>query len=59
MLFFGLVFVFFFLTYVWPTRFIYEHSASRLVRIDRSTGETEILGDSGWLLLSLPSAERP
>lgn len=52
MLFFVVVLGFFFLSYVWPTQYRYEHSGNRLVRIDRSTGQVDALGDSGWVSVS-------
>lgn len=50
-LFFVLVFAFAFLAYAWPTRSTYQHHEGKLVRIDRSTGEAELLTDSGWVWL--------
>jgi hypothetical protein len=39
--------------YVWPTRYHYEHTSwggnSMLVRIDRLTGETDVLVSNRWL----------
>jgi hypothetical protein len=54
MLFFVLVLGFFFLSYVWPTQYRYDHSDGRLVRIDRSTGGVEALTSEGWRLLVPP-----
>jgi hypothetical protein len=47
--------LFWFAVLVWPTGDRYEHSAGMLVRIDRWSGEADVLTDSGWVKLSAPA----
>lgn len=40
-----------FIAWVWPTGYKYEHHNGRLVRIDRMSGEPELLAGKGWVRL--------
>ena len=47
-----------FLAYVWPTQYRYEQHRGSLVRIERSSGTTEILTPHGWSSrVELPACE--
>ena len=37
-----------FMIFVFPTRYRYERTPERLVRIDRFSGEVEALTETGW-----------
>lgn len=41
--------IYIFAVIVWPTAYLYDHDAGRLIRIHRQTGAVSIIGDSGWV----------
>lgn len=47
----GLIAGLWFVAYVWPTGYLYDHHHGALIRIERGGGPVDLLTQSGWLRL--------